>query len=151
MSDRTEPARGCCAQTDNDRPASAADARAVFLKFVASCVLSTAVDLGLFALLVALLRERGGPWYIPAATAAARVVSCACAYLLNHKLVFKSGRDMRGTAARYVALSVAQLAASAAGVTLLQRALGASELLVKIGVDSLLFFVSYAVQKKYVF
>lgn len=125
---------------------------AVFLKFLASSLTGAAVDLGMFALLVpafrAVLPEL---WYISAATVTARIVSAACNYLLNHRAVFRSGADHKKAALRYALLAVLQLALSAGLVTAVHGWLGGSEVLVKVLVDLVLFFISFQIQREWVF
>ncbi len=124
---------------------------AVFGKFLMSSLGSTVVDLAIFQLLVWLLSGFGGSWYITAATAVARICSAVFNFRCNQKLVFRSSCGTAGAAARYAALCIVQTAASAALVTLLFGLWGGSELLIKIVVDSLLFLISFQIQRIFVF
>ena len=124
---------------------------AVFGRFLASSLGSTVVDLAVFQLLIWLLGGFGGSWYITAATAAAQVCSAAFNFRCNQKLVFRSQCGTTGAAIRYTVLCVIQTAASAALVTLLFGLWGGSELLIKVLVDSLLFLISFQIQRIFVF
>ena len=67
-------------------------------------------------------------------------------------MVFKSKADHRGAALRYFCLAVVQMCISALLVSRFYRLLpGGSELLVKIPVDVLLFFVSFQIQRVFVY
>ena len=124
---------------------------AVFGKFMLSSLSSTLLDLAVFQLMIWLLSGWLGSWYITAATVIARVCSAMFNFRCNQKLVFRSDGSTSGQALRYALLCVVQTAASAGLVTLLHGLLGGSELLVKIPVDVLLFFISFQIQRRFVF
>ncbi len=85
-----------------------------------------------------------------AATVSARLASGSVNYLLNKHWVFHSRRHHRQEALGYAALFCAQMLLSWALVTAL-RALPLSLTLIKMLVDTGLFFVSYRIQKRYIF
>ena len=123
-----------------------------FLLFVFSSLSSAVLDLVLFSVFVSLLKGTGGIWYAGAATILARIISAAYNFLINHRLVFKSQVSKRNAAIRYFLLAILQMLASAllvtGGVYLLPMA---PELAVKIVVDTILFFISYTIQREMVF
>jgi glycosyltransferase involved in cell wall biosynthesis len=125
---------------------------AMFLRYIFSAVSSCVLDLFLFALLCRALRGRGGTAYILAATVIARVVSATYNYLINYRFVFQSRKSRGGTAVRYASLALVQMSASAllvtGGVLLLP---GFPETLIKVVVDTVLFFISYYLQRKLIF
>lgn len=123
---------------------------ALFLKYTASSLISSVVDLGAFAIFVALLRTPMPQWYIPAATVLARILSAGVNYGLNSGLVFEKQAN-RKSAAAYFALCAVQMAASAGFVSLLFGACGWPETLCKIIVDGLLFFISFQIQNRWIF
>ena len=106
----------------------------------------------LFALFCGWLEPLSLPFYLAVATVAARVLSATYNYLINYKVVFKSNQDHARASRRYLLLAVTQMLLSAllvtGGAALLPMLPG---LLVKIIVDTILFFLSYYVQKRYVF
>jgi len=118
-----------------------------FGKFLVSSVLSAVLDLGLFTLI-------GLFWNsIPGATAVARVVSSIFNYLVNRNAVFKKGKT-KNSVVRYYILAVCQLCASALFVTLLCKLFGAvgfAKTVVKFFVDLILFFISFKIQREWVF
>ena len=125
---------------------------ALFLKFIASSLAGSVVDLAAFALLFPVLPALVPvPWRIAAATAAARVLSAVVNYLCNRKLVFRSERTLGQSAVRYGCLCILQLCASAGLVTVLSKLIPIPVVLVKALVDTLLFFVSFQLQRGWVF
>ena len=125
---------------------------AIFLKYAVSSLASSVIDLVAFALLNAVFVAAGlGPLAIAAATLAARVVSGIANFFINRQLVFKRGSGS-GTGVRYAVLWVACMCASAALVTLLNAAMPfVPPVIIKMVVDTALFFVNYRVQEAWVF
>lgn len=125
---------------------------AMFLRYIFSAVSSFVLDLLLFTLLCSALRGQGGTFYITAATVIARIVSAVYNYLVNYRFVFQSQKSRGQTAVRYASLACVQMFASAllvtGGVLILH---GAPETLIKVVVDTFLFFISYYVQRTLVF
>ena len=122
----------------------------VLLRFCGASVAGFCADIALFTLFSHLFAPLGG-WAITAATVAARVLSASVNYLLNHKLVFHSQKPMRSSAVRYCVLCAAQMLVSAGLVTLIQSVTRLPAVGVKIVVDFLLFFISFQIQKRWVF
>jgi len=134
-----------------------------FGKFLVSSGISCLVDMGLFTLLNWLLPVLGfggtDEALIMISTVCARVVSSICNYLLNRKAVFKS--DDKKSVVRYYILAVCQMLVSGAlvsGLSWLVKfifpawgAVNAVKTVIKGIVDFLLFFVSYKIQKEWVF
>lgn len=112
---------------------------------------STVVDLGLFALLVFLLRDVTPEHYILISTAIARVVSVIVNYNINAKLVFKDEARRNFPFFKYILLAVFDMLGSAFFVTVLVRQFMWNETLTKMLVDSTLFFIGFIVQKFYIF
>ena len=76
-------------------PSRAGRFRTVFLKFAASSMTASVIDLGLFTLGCELLRNSGLAWYTVLCTVVARIASAAYNYLINYRLVFRSHADHR--------------------------------------------------------
>lgn len=123
---------------------------ALFLKYTASSLASSVVDLGAFALFVALLRGVLPQWYILASTVLARILSAGVNYGINSGLVFEK-KMSRTSGAAYGLLCLVQMIASASLVTLLFAALHWPETLCKVVVDVILFFVSFQIQNRWIF
>lgn len=134
---------------------------AVFLRrpvrFAVSSFLCAFVDLAAFACLEHLLRGREGALYggfgrIFLATAGARILSAACNYALNRGWVFREQRPARtDSALRYLLLGMGTAAASAVCVSAVSGLLQVRPEAAKIPCDAALFFLSYQMQKKWVF
>lgn len=122
----------------------------ILLKFCAASLAGFCVDIAAFAVLSGLFSSFG-KMAITAATVLARILSAGVNYLLNQKLVFKSRKQMESSAVRYGVLCVAQMLASAGLVTLIHELTLLPAVEIKIVVDSLLFFVSFQIQRRWVF
>ena len=125
----------------------------LLLKFCAASVIGFAVDIALFALFLHIFQ--GMKVYvvkpIVAATVLARILSATVNYLINHKAVFQSQKSSKRSFPRYAALCVVQMALSAALVTWICSLGASSATLVKLIVDLCLFFLSFQIQRRWVF
>lgn len=127
----------------------------IFGKFLFSSLSSSVLDLALFGLFCKALRAASGIWtglpYIVGATILARIISAIYNFLLNYKVVFQSSANLAASAAKYFALAVCQMLCSAFLVNELFGLLGGYEVAVKIPVDVLLFFLSFVIQREFVY
>ena len=125
----------------------------IFGKFLFSSLSSSVVDLALFSLFCFLLKDMqwGKITYVMAATVFARILSALYNYLLNLKVVFQSESPVKSTLPRYVLLAAVQMSLSAILVGKLYPLFGGAEVLVKIPVDVLLFFLSFVIQREFVY
>ncbi|MBE6846864.1 MAG: bifunctional glycosyltransferase family 2/GtrA family protein [Oscillospiraceae bacterium] len=127
----------------------------VIIRFFCSSILSFLIDNGIFNLMYALLKKQiGADPAVTAATVIARVISSLFNYTMNRKAVFKSDAPIRSTVFRYYILCAVQMMVSAGLVMLLSKLLGSGSFLValiKIIVDTLLYFVSFRIQQNWVF
>jgi putative flippase GtrA len=88
--------------------------------------------------------------FIVLATIGARILSALFNYSLNRNAVFH--QDSNSTMSKYFVLVIAQMLFSGFASTLFYYVLGKNgEVLIKIAVDTILFFGSYTIQKKWVF
>lgn len=123
-----------------------------FVRFLISGLSSSIIDLVLFSLACMLLRKQLPIYYVTVATIFARVVSATYNYCMNYQFVFHSKKSRKSTAFGYILLAVVQMMASAGLTTGLCFLLPNSlEVVVKILVDTCLFFASYQIQKRYVY
>lgn len=125
----------------------------IFGKFLFSSLSSSVVDLALFSLFCYLLKgwQSGSVTYIMAATVLARLLSSFYNYLLNYKVVFQSRNSIKTTLLRYALLAAVQMCCSALLVNFLYSLLGGAEVLVKMPVDIFLFFISFVIQREFVY
>lgn len=119
------------------------------IKYSISSVLSAAADLSLFALLTHLAfgTTSTGIFF---ATVIARVTSGNINFMLNKYWVFQSRNYFGKELGKYISLFCIQMLSSWALVSLFSKT-SIPILLVKIFVDTILFFISYFIQKKYIF
>ena len=118
-----------------------------FLRFLVASLSGSATDLLLFALILASIGS--GNAEIIEATVLARICSGIVNFEMNRHISFRSRGEAKSEMLRYGVLFVTQMAASAAAVTLLSQAI--PSIVAKILIDVTLFFLSYMIQKKWVF
>ena len=123
-----------------------------FLRYAGVSISSFLLDQGLAWAFHALLSfaglSHGGA--IWASGFAARFASSVYNYLMNKAFVFGDRRSVASSAWRYAMLCVAVICASNAAVYLLAM-IGAPRGVSKLCIDVLLYFASYAVQRRWVF
>lgn len=122
-----------------------------FLKYVAVSLSSFLIDYLLFLLVSALMRAASLDVRVWTATVVARVVSSAFNYMMNRSVVFRAKGNVKSTLVKYYILCVAQMCCSAALVALAGKAFGWPSAGVKPVVDLVLFFLSYHIQRLWVF
>ena len=125
-----------------------------FLKYIVSSLSSFAVDILIFTLLCRMLKKIGSfdNTYITISTVVARCISSLHNYLVNKVFVFSNKSKNISTAPKYFALVIVQMLCSAILVTIgCKLFVGTNESIVKVIVDTILFLVSYKIQKRYVF
>ena len=122
-----------------------------FLKYIFASFSSCIIDLVLFAVFCSILKGRTAA-YIGFSTVLARVISAVYNYLVNYKLVFGSKKKVAVSGMKYFILAIVQMSLSALLVTAESSLLPfIPEVAVKAVVDTVLFFISYKVQQKYIF
>lgn len=118
------------------------------LRFAASSMICSVADLGLFTLVDAALAGFGHR--ILAATVCARLVSGVMNFTINKKWSFAKKGDTKKQFFRYALLFFAQMFTSGVFVSLLSL-LPLHDTLWKVFVDVTLFFISFAVQRRWVY
>lgn len=121
-----------------------------FFRYIFSALSSSLIDLGLFTLLTKGLLANVSHRII-LSTCIARIVSAIYNFCVNRNVVFKSDVSYTKSALRYFALCILQGAASALLVSGLHYLTRIDEVIVKLLVDSFLFFISYHIQKRIIF
>lgn len=123
-----------------------------FFVYILSSFSSSLLDLFIFVLLCNVIPNDNSKFYVIFSTALARIASSIYNYCVNYKIVFKSKKRVHTALAKYYTLALFQMFASAiltfAGVRILTTI---SEMYIKIPVDIFLFFISYYIQRKYIF
>ncbi|AMB98573.1 glycosyl transferase [Aerococcus urinaehominis] len=122
---------------------------ATFLRYGFSSILSFLVDIGLFTLILSFLNGQNFK-QITIATVLARLISSLTNFLLNRYFVFKSGT--KSSIAKYFSLVVVQMLLSSILVTWANQWLISWDTSwVKVAIDTLLFIISFLIQRKLVF
>lgn len=122
-------------------------------KFGLSSFLCALLDVCLFWLMLNMTGNGNGMFGLHtvfAATVVARIASAGTNYMMNRHLVFES-KTRSQSLMRYALLCYALTAASAVSVFGMNRILHINPATSKIVCDSVLFFVSYRIQKSWVF
>lgn len=119
-----------------------------FLKYTLSSLSASLLDIALFSLLSVWMTGTEGIWI---ATALARLVSSMYNYAVNRKVVFASRKNPGSCLWRYYLLCAAQAACSAALVSGAVGWFAVPKTWCKVAADTLLFFVSYQIQRRFVF
>jgi len=125
-----------------------------FFKFISSSVVSTGIDMGVAYLLLYILSKMGvAPTWVRIfiSTAVARLISATTNFLLNKKFVFNLKKGGRDALWRYIVLCIVIWGISAGASAIVNHVLNISEYLVLPVVNIVLFFLSYRVQRNWVF
>ena len=123
-----------------------------FILFTLSSLSSSVVDVLIYGFFVkTIFNPEKMSTGILFSTIIARVVSCLFNYILNRKKVFKSENNASNTLLKFTILSIAITLMSSLLVTVLFNKTHIESIIIKMVVDTCLFFVSYGVQKKYIF
>ncbi len=125
-------------------------------RFMASSIISWIVDIGLFRIFLAVFGFLGkAAAKTTVSTALARVISSVVNFALNKKMVFRNADNVGKTLLRYYCLAVPQFLLSALLVSGIDKMIGAGNdwitTLIKIVVDTVLYFISYGIQRSWVF
>ena len=84
-------------------------------------------------------------------TVLARIISATVNYVINRQVVFRSNEDRRKSAFQFVILSIVQCGLSALLVHGAEAMTSGDKVVIKVIVDTLLFFANYKVQQKFIF
>lgn len=127
----------------------------IMFKFLLSSGASFLVDIGLFYLIMKLFGPALGKYATVYATVIARIFSSFFNFNANNKVVFHNRGSYKQALVRYYCLCIPQMLISAGLVTLINRLLANSlpivATLIKLVVDCVLFFISYGIQREWVF
>ncbi|API89703.1 hypothetical protein BKP56_10730 [Marinilactibacillus sp. 15R] len=123
----------------------------VFIRYCTSAVASFLADILTFSLLVFILENHFPSYYIIISTVIARITSGLFNYLSNKHLVFREKRTS-SSIHRYVMLFFIQMIASATIVqAIVTFTVYDTAWLIKILIDTIIFFIGFYAQKNWVF
>lgn len=129
----------------------------VIFKYMFSSLAASLIDLLMFTIFLAISNDfLEAKVAILVSTILARVISSLANCMINKAVVFKSNNSMGKVLVRYYILCVCQTAVSYFGVAGLTKLLGIGKIailvtIVKMIVDTILFFLSYRIQKGWVY
>ena len=121
------------------------------LKFSLSSLICSFVDIGMFALLFRLFSINNVGWTLLGATFFARLTSSSLNFAINKNVVFKSKGSTISQIVKYYALVVFQLISSWLILKAMIVIFEEHVVFLKIITDLFLFFVSYTVQRFFIF
>lgn len=127
----------------------------VMFKFLLSSLGTTIIDLGVFYVMMRLFTITAGAYAELISTVIARAISSFANFTANNAIVFENKDNYRRSLLRYYCLAVPQMLASAGLVTLINGLFANSvpilATFIKLCVDTILFFISYQIQREWVF
>ena len=119
-----------------------------FIKASISSIISACVDLGLFSLIC---HNNNAFLIIMIGTVVARVVSAIINFIINKYWAFQSKGRTTKEATLFFILFILKMLISSLLVWLLIKKIHLNKTIIKSIIDILLFFVSYIIQKKFIF
>lgn len=123
----------------------------LILKFLMSSLSAFIVDIVAFSIFLTVAKGILPTGHIIISTYLAKIVSCAYSFIVNKNYVFERGSAKRNTVIKYIILCVIQASFSGFITNTLVSVLRWNEVLCKIITDTLLFFISFQVQNRWVF
>lgn len=127
----------------------------LILKFIASSTVASVLDHLLFFLIKLFFGRFFVPYSILISMIIARAFSSVTNFVLNKKTVFKNGDSIVKTVAKYYTLAIPMLLISCVGIdaaaTALNIASAAAITCIKIVVETILFVLSFRLQREWVF
>ena len=121
------------------------------LKYAFSSLSASIVDLIAFTVFLAVFKSISSIPYIIISTYAARIVSCTYTFVVNKKLVFQSKSSATRSVIKFAILCIVQATCSAFLVNAFYEHFDVNEVLIKVIVDTILFFFSFEIQQNWVF
>ena len=123
----------------------------VLLKYIVGALSAFIIDIILFTLFLNMFKEVSYKNYILLSNYLAKFFSCAYSFIINKKMVFKDKSKYSTTLVKFILLCIMQATISSFSVNRLYFIFEWNETIIKIFIDSLLFFVSFKLQQKWVF
>lgn len=123
----------------------------VVMKFAWSSILSAVIDILVYTLTLIPFSFLGIKYQILIATLTSRILSSLFNYFTNMTFVFKRKKLPSVSMFKYYVLCIVQLTISWLGVSALCGYMHFDKIIAKIVVDLLLFFISFPIQREWVF
>jgi dolichol-phosphate mannosyltransferase len=123
-----------------------------FIKYSAVSLISCCIDILLFELILVNLKfNLDETVLIAISTVLARIVSSLVNYTLNKKFSFNSQKNVKSTIIKYYILCIIQMIASATCVSIIYYFIKIPEVIIKVIVDTIIFFINYRIQRVIIF
>lgn len=123
-----------------------------FLSFCLSAIISFLIDISIFGVLIKIFSPHMEiPVTTLLSTVLSRGVSSLFNYSVNKNAVFKNCGTVRSTMLKYYSLCITELLTSCFFVTVIYSKIHFNVVFIKVFVDCLLFFISYQIQRHWVF
>lgn len=122
-----------------------------FIKYSLSAISSFLIDLLFFEIISFILKDVSLGIRVWGATIGARIISSLWNYSINKNIVFSNKESGKNIIVKYYSLCVIQMICSATLVFSLCQLTNLAELIAKLIVDTILFFVSFQIQRNWIF
>ena len=123
----------------------------LILRYMLSSLTGFVMDIVIYSILIGLLENVFPDYYIVISTYISRIFLSICIFLINKKIVFHNSSSLIPTAIKFFVLCLSQATVSGLTVRFLVGIFGGGKIIIKIFVDTLLFFVSFQIQDRWVF
>lgn len=123
----------------------------LILRYLMSSLSSFVLDIILYSLFIGVFRNVFPAYNILISTYLSRVILCVYVFFFNKKAVFHSHEKLLPLAIKFFSLCVVQATVSGFAVQEVVAVFHLGEVISKIIVDTLLFFVSFQIQSRWVF
>lgn len=119
-------------------------------RFLVTSLVSSFLDIILFTISLSVLTSMGDLKII-FSTFIARIIADFLNFNLTKYFVFNTKEEFKKILVKYYILSIVKMALSAILVLLLSKLISINETFIKVCVDIFIYFLSYRIQKKYIF
>ncbi len=119
------------------------------IKYSISSIIAAIIDIIFFKLFLHIKIDTSNN--IMYSTILARIISSIANYILSKKVAFKDKSNALKTIVKYYTLVIIQVIMSGLLVTIIYKLINISETLIKIIIDTVLFFIGYRIQRKWIF
>lgn len=124
-----------------------------FFNYILTSLSSFLIDIGLFKVFVYIFSSSlvKNSYSIFFSSVIARIFSSLFNFFVNKNFVFNGEKSFKKTIYKYYSLCIFQMLLSSFSVSLLWKITNVNETIIKIIVDTILFLISYRVQRTWVF
>lgn len=121
----------------------------IFLKYIFSSMLAFIVDILFYKIFFNIFIKTLTIYTVSISTILARIISSIVNYKINKNIVFNKANKF--SLIKYYTLCLIQMCISALLVSLIYNNINNHEVLIKVIVDTIIFFINYKIQQEWVF